>query len=138
MNGSLEVVPSVHVLGVRVHMVQMPEVLAKVEHWIRDRDKCRYIVATGMHGVMEAHRDPAFKEIVNSADLFIPDGMGVVWAARRQGLRSAKRVCGSDLMWEFFKVAEQRGFKVFFYGDTEQTLRALTLRLNKGETQSGN
>lgn len=131
MSSGADDVPSVHVLGVRVHTVQMPEVLKQIEHWIEERDKCRYIVATGMHGVMESRRDPAFKEIVNSADLFIPDGMAVVWAARRRGVRSARRVCGSDLMWEFFKIAEQKGFKIFFYGDTENTLRNLTGRLNE-------
>ena len=67
-------VPSFKVLGVRVHLVQMSQVLGIIERWVAQRSNCRYIVATQMHGIMEARRDPGFKEILNSADLFVPDG----------------------------------------------------------------
>ena len=112
-------------------MLQMPQVLAIVEGWIQDRDRCRFIVATGMHGLMESRRRSTFKELLNSADLFVPDGMSLVWAARLKGLRHKNRVCGSDLMWEFCRLAEQKGYKVFFYGDTEDTLQELTIRLKR-------
>ena len=119
------------VLGVSIHMLQMPQVLDIVEGWIQDRDRCRFIVATGMHGVMEARRRSTFKELLNSADLFLPDGISLVWAARLRGLRHQNRVCGSDLLWEFCRLAEQKGYKVFFYGDTEDTLQDLTTRLKQ-------
>jgi N-acetylglucosaminyldiphosphoundecaprenol N-acetyl-beta-D-mannosaminyltransferase len=112
-------------------MVQMSDTLKLVDHWIQERDRCRYIVATGMHGVMEARRDPDFKTIVNSADLFVPDGISLVWVARRRGFPLKRRVCGSDLMWEFFSLAEEKGYRVFFYGDTEETLQKLSLRLRE-------
>jgi len=122
-------IPSMRVLGVRVHAIQIPDVVELMERWIRERAKCHTIVVTGMHGVMEARRNPDFKAILNTADLFVPDGISLVWAARRQGFRLEKRVSGSDLMWEFFKIAEQKGYGVFFYGDTEDTLHLLRDRL---------
>ena len=129
MNGSPAEIPSIRVLGVRVHAIQIPDAVALMEHWIRKREKCRTIVVTGMHGVMEARRNQDFLAIVNSADLFVPDGISLVWAARSQGIRLKKRVSGTDLMREFFKVAEQKGYAVFFYGDTTDTLRLLKQRL---------
>lgn len=129
MTGTPGEPPSIGVLGVRVHMVQMPEVLTHMEHWVQRRERAHVVVASGMHGVMEARRNPEFKDIVNSADLFVPDGISLVWIGRRRGYRLKKRVCGSDLMWEFLKLSERKGYRLFFYGDTEETLESLTDKL---------
>ena len=129
MNELLEQIPSFQVLGARVHLVQMPDALMLVERWIQSRDKCRYIVATGMHGVMEAQRHRDFMAIVNSADLFVPDGISLIWLARIRGHPLKKRVTASDLMLNFLELAEEKGYKSFFYGETEETLRLLTLKL---------
>ena len=125
-NGNL---PVFDVLGVRVHMVRMPEVIDRLQRWIHDRDSCHYVVATGMHGIMEARRDPAFKSILNSADLFMPDGISIIWAARLHGFKLNKRVCGADMMWDFLKCAEEQGYSSFFYGDTTETLEQLVSKL---------
>jgi len=84
-----------------------------------------------MHGVMEANRDQNFKEILNDADLLIPDGISLVWTARLRGIHLKERVCGPDLMWEFCALAEQKGYRVFFYGDTRETLDLLEVNLLK-------
>jgi len=123
--------PSIHVLGIRVNMVQMGEALGLIEHWIKERDRCHYIVASQMHGVMEARRHPDFKTVLNSADLFVPDGVSLTWVAHRRGFRSQKRICGFDLMWEFLGLAEEKGYRIFFYGDTDDTLQLLTRRLSE-------
>ena len=121
--------PAIDILGVRVHMVQMPDVISRLQQWIQTRDSCHYVVATGMHGIMEARRNAAFKGILNSADLFVPDGISVIWAARSRGFKLKKRVCGSDLMWDFFKYSEEHGYSNFFYGDTTETLEQLVSKL---------
>ena len=123
--------PSIQVLGIRVNMVQMGEALGLIEHWIKERDGCRYIVATQMHGVMEARRDPDFKTVLDSADLFVPDGISLTWLAHRRGFGSQKRICGSDLMLEFLELAQEKGYRNFFYGDTVDTLQLLTRRLSE-------
>ena len=91
---------SYRVLGVRVNAVQIPDVCARIQDWIKNRDCCRYIAVTGMHGIMEAQHDPAFKSILNAADLVVPDGMPLIWLGRVQGCTLARRVYGPDLMLE--------------------------------------
>lgn len=131
MTGLPVQLPSIQVLGVRVHMVTMGQALAQMEYWIQERDRCRYVVVSQMHGVMEARRDPNFKTILNSADLFTPDGVSLSWVGRIRGFGSQQRVCGSDLMWEFLKLSEKKGYQNYFYGDTEETLQLLTSKLQK-------
>ena len=121
----------IKVLGSTVHLVQMDEVLERMEVWIRKRGPNKYIIATGMHGVMEAHKDPEFKDIVNSAALFVADGISLVWVARLRGHSLKKRVSGPTLMAKFLEVAQNKGYKVFFYGDTQETLNHLTATLKQ-------
>lgn len=129
MTMSAQDLPTLRVLGTRVNPVQMSDALSLIEGWIQERGQSRFIVASGMHAVMEARRNPVFKEAVESADLFVPDGISLVWTARIRGFPIKNRVCGLDLMWEFFKIAEQRGYRNFFYGDTEETLQDLEASL---------
>ena len=123
-------IPTVQVLGMRVHLVQIPDTLELLARWIEERGTCRYVVVTGMHGVMESRRHEDVKTICNSADLLVPDGISLVWVARRRGASLKKRVSGTDLMWEFFKLAEDKAYRVFFYGDTEPTLEILKTKLS--------
>ena len=101
----------------------------QMEMWISGRDRSHYIVATGMHGVMEATRDPEFKLILNSADLFVPDGISLILVARLKGVSLKRRVTGTDLMLEFLERSNEKGYKNFFYGDTDETLSALRSKL---------
>jgi len=123
-------IPFIQILGNRVHMVQIPKVVELMSYWIeKEPQKCHWIVVTGMHGIMETHRNPNLKKILNSADLFVPDGISLIWLARYSGFPLKKRVSGTDLIGEFFKVANQKGYSNFFYGDSEETLQKLVDKL---------
>ena len=128
---STDNIATIRVLGSCVHMVDMTQVLENVEGWVKNPGGNRYIVATGMHGVMEALRHPDVKDALNSADLFVADGISLVWVSRLRGHTMKSRVCGSDLMWECLKQGEAKGYRHFFYGDTEETLEQLALSLTK-------
>lgn len=104
------------ILGVGVSPVQIPQVVAQMESWIQKRERCRYIAVTGMHGITEAQHDPQFRHILNSADLVVPDGMPLVWLARRRGLPLPRRVYGPELMVAFCAHGVTHGFRHFLYG----------------------
>jgi len=78
---------------------------------------------------VEASEDPEYRSVVNGADLVLPDGMPVVWAARMKGARQAKRVCGPDLMRKICTDYSFTHIKHFFYGTDQSTLELLRRRL---------
>jgi N-acetylglucosaminyldiphosphoundecaprenol N-acetyl-beta-D-mannosaminyltransferase len=102
-------------LGVRVNAVQIPDVIAQMEDWIRERSRCHYIAVTGMHGVTEAQYDAYFKKILNEADLVVPDGMPLVWLGRRHGHRLRRRVYGPELMQTFCRITGDK-YRHYLYG----------------------
>src|SRR5882762_5243094 len=104
------------VLGVQLNALQIPDVITRMEGWIHERNGCHTVAATSMHGIVEAQHDPSFKEILNTTDLVVPDGMPLVWLGRRRGHHLARRVYGPDLLLAFCEKTKSRGYRHFFYG----------------------
>ena len=122
--------PSYSVLGVRVHAVQIPEVVSRMEEWIAHPGKCRYIAVTGMHGVTEAQHDPGFLAILNEADLMVADGFPLVWLGRRKGYHLPRRVYGPETMLAFCESTAHKGYRHFFYGGAPGVAQALAEKLS--------
>lgn len=132
MTDSVDRVPYIQVLGTRVHMTLMPDVIALMDRWIEaEPSRHHHVVNTGMHGIMEAHRDPEFKAILNSAALLAPDGVLALVVARLYGYRIKKKDTGPELLWRFSDVANRKGYRYFFYGDTQDTLDLLSTKLTQ-------
>jgi N-acetylglucosaminyldiphosphoundecaprenol N-acetyl-beta-D-mannosaminyltransferase len=113
-------------------MISLPAVVAKMDEWISQPDgRCRQVIVTGFHGLWESHKRPEVKAILNSADLWVPDGIAPVWVARKRGFPNARRIPGAELMRAFFELADRRGYSSFFYGDTDDTLAALRRNAEK-------
>jgi N-acetylglucosaminyldiphosphoundecaprenol N-acetyl-beta-D-mannosaminyltransferase len=107
--------PDFKVLGVRVDAVQIPDVMTCMERWIEWGDGCHFIAVTSMHGVMEAHHEPSFRDVLQAADLVIPDGMPLIWLGRRQGLALKRRVYGPEVMETFCRLTGPK-YGHFIYG----------------------
>jgi N-acetylglucosaminyldiphosphoundecaprenol N-acetyl-beta-D-mannosaminyltransferase len=121
---------AVCVLGSRVHLVTATQTVDQIERWIGDRNGgCRRVVVTGFHGLWEAHKDASYREVLNSAELWVPDGIAPVWVARIRGQHNVRRAPGTEIMSEFFQRANGRGYSSYFYGDTETTLSNLRDKL---------
>jgi N-acetylglucosaminyldiphosphoundecaprenol N-acetyl-beta-D-mannosaminyltransferase len=125
-------IPQVNILGSRLSLVRPGEAVDLICGWIDDgRWPCRHVVNTGFHGLWEAYKDAGFGELLNSADLWVPDGIAPVWIARLKGLKEIERGTGVEMMETFFRAADRKGYSSFFYGDTEDTLQKMKTDLQK-------
>ena len=66
--------------------------------------------------VMRARKDSEFARVLESAALCLPDGTGVMWAARRQGCELREPVAGVDLVRPLAAMCARRGFRLFLLG----------------------
>jgi N-acetylglucosaminyldiphosphoundecaprenol N-acetyl-beta-D-mannosaminyltransferase len=118
----------VNVLGVGISVLNLRTALAAIADAVQARRKgC--ICVTGVHGVMEAQADDAFKKILNDAFLCTPDGMPMVWAGKLSGHREMSRVYGPDLMLEVCAWSEANGCRHFFYGGADGVADLLAQKL---------
>jgi N-acetylglucosaminyldiphosphoundecaprenol N-acetyl-beta-D-mannosaminyltransferase len=119
---------AVDILGVRVDDVTYAEALATLLAAIDAR--APHVVTTpNPEFVMLARRDAAFRAALNRAALNIPDGIGLVLAARLAGECLREHVQGTDLVLMLAAESVERGDRWFLLGgqaDTaERAARAL-------------
>lgn len=106
---------SVQILGVRVDDVTYAEALALLRRAIELRQP--HVVTTpNPEIVMAARRDAAFRAVLNRAALNIPDGIGLVLAARLLGDRLREHVQGTDLVLKLAAESPGQGYRWFLLG----------------------
>ena len=108
-------VTRVDVLGVPITPCTLDEAVDRVAAWIAT-DKRAFATFTGVHGVMEAQRDPNVLRAHRAAAMVACDGAPMVWASRWAGVEIADRVPGRDFMLACSARAEIEGWSSFFYG----------------------
>ncbi len=108
-------VPSVRILGVRVDALTYATLLDSIAAFIAD-GKTHQIATTNPEFVMEARRNAAFRETLEHVDLCMADGVGLLWAARRQGRTLPERVTGSDALPLIAARASQEGWRLYLLG----------------------
>ena len=79
-NGEVSV-KTANILGVSFHNVTLKEAVDAAMEQIRAGKK-GYVVTPNPEIVYETLQDPVFRDIVNRASFVLPDGIGVIYAAR--------------------------------------------------------
>lgn len=107
--------PAADVLGVRVHLLDLPRTLAAVETLLRD-GRPHQIATVNPEFVVRARRDRMFRRVLNTSDLALVDGIGIALALRLlYGIR-AWRVTGADLIPQLARLAARDELPVFLIG----------------------
>jgi len=102
-------------LGIRVDNVSMDDAVKKAEEFLTE-SKLHFICTPNPEIVMTAQNDEEFKNILNSADLNIPDGKGVVWAAKKLKEPIFERVTGFDFIHRIFELGQDMDISFFLLG----------------------
>lgn len=66
--------------------------------------------------ILTAEKDPQLTRYLLGCRGVFADGAGIVLASRLQGGHVAERITGTDFQWEIFRMAAERGLRVFLYG----------------------
>ncbi|MEO6063916.1 MAG: WecB/TagA/CpsF family glycosyltransferase, partial [Thermoflexales bacterium] len=107
--------PVLLILGIPIHDVDFDGASFQVAAWL-DEPGARQIATVNPEFIMTARRDPGFASALRQSDLNVPDGVGVLWAARRLGHPLRERVGGADLMLRLCERAAVEGWRVFLLG----------------------
>ena len=96
-NGEL-VARVVDVLGIEFYSITVTGACKALDWMLSLEDgHCRLAVTGNPIMVMTARKDPEFGAVLRSADLLVPDGVGILWAARKAGRELPEKVTGVDL-----------------------------------------
>jgi N-acetylglucosaminyldiphosphoundecaprenol N-acetyl-beta-D-mannosaminyltransferase len=120
---------SYSILGTHIDATSYPEATQQVLAWARDGGS-KYVIIANVNNVMEAFDSPAYREVLNQADLVTPDGMPVVWTLRALGAHGQTRVYGPTLTMLVLRAAALEGIPVGFFGSTPKVLDGLVTVLH--------
>lgn len=108
----------IDILGALVNNISIDEALDKAFSIIK-RGHPGLIVTPNPEMIMAGQKDVELMNIINSADLALADGVGLMIAARLKGRRFKHRVAGIDLMTNIIDMCKRNGLRVFFFGGRE-------------------
>lgn len=139
--------PSFFVLGVRFDPITADEAVERLDRACRDRRKI-FCVTPNPEICLLATLRPEYLQLLNSSDLSVPDGFGILWAHRylsgtrsfwgwvwtlftprkTKKLLSFPRVTGTDVMNLFCKQFPKR--KIFLLGAAPEVNQRLAQQLD--------
>ncbi|NLY19620.1 MAG: glycosyltransferase, partial [Clostridiaceae bacterium] len=105
----------INIHNILIHNVTMQEAVALVQKWVTG-DSVHTIFTPNSEIIMQAQRNPDFKNILNNADLLIPDGAGVVLASKILKRPLKEKVSGIDLVKNLFAAAASKNISFFILG----------------------
>ena len=103
------------ILGLRFDNVTMDEALRIGEGFL-DGDRAAIVVTPNAEISYDASNDPGFRDLLNGADLMLPDGAGVVLAAKLRKTPLKCKVAGIDFARNMLSVFAKRGTRLYLLG----------------------
>ncbi len=121
----------VNLLDTWIDSVDLEGAVARIDGFVRARTP-HQIVTVNVDFLRLSSQDYSFRDLINTSDLAVPDGMPLLWGARLQGEALPERVTGADLIVECARLAAVRGYSIFLLGAApgvaEQAATALRAR----------
>lgn len=105
----------IDVRGIPVNNVNLDEALSAVSDFVSS-DGLHMVVTPNAEIVQMCVEQPALADLIRSADLIIPDGVGVVLASKILGRPLKCKTPGCDLGERICEAAPARGWRVYFLG----------------------
>lgn len=102
-------------MGVSFDDVTLPQAIAAGEELAKGPG-CAYVVTPNPEIVNMARQDPAYGAILNGAGLVLPDGIGVVHAAKILGTPLQGRVPGIDFATGLVARMAETGLRLYLLG----------------------
>ncbi|KQY92076.1 N-acetylmannosaminyltransferase [Paenibacillus sp. Root52] len=123
-------IPTVSIYGIPFSKLPMSETVEVLREAVLSKQPHHVITANPIM-VMAAMEDSAIMRVMQSAEMIVPDGTGVVWAANYCGDPVAERVPGYELLHELLRVGENYRWGVYLLGSTPEVIQETAVRLQQ-------
>ncbi|HTL39670.1 MAG TPA: WecB/TagA/CpsF family glycosyltransferase [Methylomirabilota bacterium] len=128
----------VNVAGVEIDNISKAEAIAKIDEFVRSNHP-HYVVTPYSELIVFALKDPKYQQVLNSADLALADGIGIIWAAKFLSLSKSiynlfktllavlfnpkfvhtiisERISGSKFIFDIIKLASEKKYSISLVG----------------------
>lgn len=125
----------IEILGVKINLNKREEVLEEVKKYLQNfkvqstkykvKEINPLVIFTPNPEIINyAQKDPHFKQIVNSAQINVPDGAGICFAIETKFKIKTDRLTGTDLMKDICQMSSKNSFTIGLIGGREDVALA--------------
>lgn len=108
----------VNIFGIEIDNVSLKETMDLLEGEL-DNDRLFTIATPNTEIAMEAKNKPGLARLINSFDLVVPDGIGLIKASKMRKLPLKERVTGFDISLELLKLGARRPLSFYILASKE-------------------
>ncbi len=105
----------VKILGVPVDMIDREQAMDRFKTMFPEPG-LTMVVTPNSEIVLNASEDPQLRQLIESADIIIPDGIGLVYASKIVGHPLRERVTGIDFLDAITAYLAEQGESIYFFG----------------------
>lgn len=123
-------IPTCNILGVEIAAINMDWLLQFTDKNIQSLSG-DYMCISNVHTTVTAYEDSEYLAIQNSGIMAVPDGGPLSTIGRKRGYKGMERTTGPSYMEEIFKISAKKGYRHYFYGSTNDTLKKMHQKLEE-------
>ena len=119
---------NVNILSVRISKIGLNDTLNTFKKWIDNGEKKRVCV-TPVNCVLWAYKQDLLREVYNTSDMNLADGVPLVWASRFLNNPIKERVTGLDVLPELARIGNEESYRFFLLGAKDGVAEKLSIFL---------
>ena len=106
---------TIKIMGIDVDKVTKAEAL-EIFSDLLESEGCSQIITLNPEMIIEAQTNEGFRELLKTAELRFPDGIGIVYASKIIKEPLSERVTGIDFARSALEIIAERGMSAYFFG----------------------
>lgn len=124
----------INILGIKIDKIADTQTINHIESFLNSNNG-HYIITANPEIAVCAQKDHEFREIINNADLVLPDGIGLLFASklvsRKENLN--ERIQGIDLIYKIAKHFDNpaKKIRIFFLGSRGEGAKLAAQKIKK-------
>ena len=121
---------TIEIVGIKIDKLDFLEAQEKVIDFL-EGNHLNMIFTPNSEMLLDAVKDRELENILNEAQLVIPDGIGVVIASKFYGTPLKERVTGVDLSMKILELGAKRNSKLFLLGASKESVEAAAEKIKE-------
>lgn len=109
----------VNILGVQFNNLKKSNALEIIVKKIKKNEQV-FVITANPEIVMYANRNADYKRLINTSDLIVADGIGVIYGSKILRQPLLERIAGYDLLIELLKQSSEHNLRVYLLGAKEE------------------
>lgn len=123
----------VNILGIRIDNLTESECIDIIKQTLKKKQNTK-IFTPNPSIALKARKDEKMQNIINSADILIADGIGIVQASKILKDPLPQRIAGIDIGEKILEIANDEHLSLFLLGGTKNTVTTAAKKLKERYT----